>query len=284
MPKKLFCLFAALWFMAACGENLWPEPPFVLNAKGSKLLSRTVLEPRQRYLLEFSARSDGATVENSPALDTLLRFRFPKMTPIEMSSALLIVNDADNKNSLPAYLDPRIYIHSGEWQSYKWEFYAPDTAKFLNIRFAATAPLEVKDINLRKVAGAGTLNINPDLGMNQYHFPGYGNLHRTVVQEDGSLNIGGWTICDPIPVEPGDRLNLTVEGEAPGGRLLIRTNFYRSPPDDKNFISRNKTAIAITGARKTIEYLAVAPPEARWLRLSFSTGTIYSVKLERTKE
>ncbi len=284
---KICCfLLLSITISAIGGENLWPAPPLTLKAKESKLPPRATVEPRQRYTLEFKAKSAGAnTVENSPVLDEMIRTRFPKTTPLQVAEALLIINNKDNKNCLPTYVERQIQIYSSEWQTYKLEFYTPDTAEFLNIRFNSVDGLEVKDIDLQKVDNAGFLNVNPDLKMNKYYFPGYGNLHKTIIQEDGSLDIsGGWTVCDPIAVEPEDRLKLTVDGEAPGMRLLIRTNFYRDPPEEKNFISRNKTAIAISGPRKNLEYVVVAPEESRWLRLSFSTGIVHAVKVEKVKE
>ncbi len=285
MRRYIFCLIFACLVIAVRAENLWAVPAFSLKANEAKSPPRVIIESRQRYYLEFRGRSSGVNnVENSPVLDELLQIRFPKMTPLKMPQALLIVNSGDNKNCLPAHVERRIYIYSSEWQTYKLEFYAPDTAKFLNLRFDSADGLEVKDISLQKVTGAEILNINPDLGMNKYYFPGYGEPHKTIIQEDGSLDsTAGWLVGDPIAVEPGERLKLTVVGESPK-RLLIRTNFYRDPPNDKNFISRNKTAIAISGKKKTIEYTVMAPPETRWLRLSFSAGILYHVKVEKIKE
>ncbi len=282
----LFFIFVSLFSItgASGGENLWTVPPFKIEGKGSRLLTRVTVEPYQRYNLEFKARSAGShTIESRPALEQLLRIRSPKMIPIESARATLIVNDAKNRNCIPTYVARTIYIYSEDWQTCNWEFYAPAAAEFLNVRFDSLDGLEVEGISLRKVTDAACLNPNPGLNMNKYHFPGYGNLYKTIVREDGGLDIAGWTVCDPIPVEPGERLKLTVDGEA-AGRLLIRTNFYRDPPDDKNFISRNKTAIAIQGPRKTLEYVVAVPPETRWLRLSLSSGTIYGVKLEKIKE
>ncbi len=285
MLKNILLLSAICCTVALHAESLWTVAPLVLKAKESKVPPRATVEPRQRYTLEFKAKSAGAnTVENSPVLDEMIRTRFPKTTPLQVSEALLIINDENNKNCLPGYVERQVWIYSSEWQTYKLEFYTPDTAKFLNLRFTSVDGLEVKDIDLQKVDNAEFLNVNPDLKMNKYFFPGYGNLHKTIILEDGSLDItDGWTMCDPIPVEPGDRLKLTVDGEATG-RLLIRTNFYRNPPEEKNFVSRNKTAIAINGARKNLEYVVVAPEESRWLRLSFSTGIVHGVKLEKVKE
>lgn len=287
MIKKFITVAAFLVSFYSMAENLWQVPPFELKANAKRSLPKITIEPRQRYHLEFKAKSSGLNVvENSPVLDELLRIRYPKMIPLKMSKAFLFIYDNGNKNIIPQYMERRVYIYSNEWQTYQWEFYAPNTAAQLNLYFESSEGLEIKEVVLKKISDAKLLNVNSELKMGKYHFPGYGNLHKTIIYENSGLDIsGGWTVCDPIALNAGERIKLTVTGEAlPGKSLLIRTNFYRDPVTEKNFIRRNKNAMRINGKKRTVEFTVLSPEKTEWLRLSFGGGIIYEVKVEKINE
>lgn len=242
----------------------------LLSALSVFPVSGAEVVPRGRYRFEFEAQASGRIC---PADWSMLGVKadYPEVE--------LLFRNAAGKRISAGRISSRFRIfHSGP-VSGTLEFYAPSGAVC-----AELAGRGAKILRERLVpAGNPESTIHIPLRMERPMILPNVEISRlgtgSFLYDASAGAIDG----DPIPVEPGERLRLTVDGASGSRRegLVIRTSFFL--PDGRTFLKRNAEPLRISGKRKQFVYEFIVPPKAGWLRIWLMWGIVYDYKVEKIK-
>ncbi len=236
---------------------------FMLFAEGAEVV------PRGRYRMEFEVRATGRIYPEDWSL-TGVKADYPEVR--------LHFRNAEGKVIPAGRVSNRFRIFDTGVVSGALEFYAPPGAVKVEL---AGYRAKIRKMRLVSVTEKDSLHIP----LNPYSPAILANVQISRLRDGSSLYDAGFGVVDgdPIPVEPGQQLRLTVSG-ARGDRkdgLVIRTNFFLA--DGKTFLRRNVEPLRISGDRKCFTYDFSMPPRAGWLRIWMMWGIVYDYRIEKIK-
>ena len=225
--------------------------------------------PRGRYRMEFEARATGRIYPEDWSL-TGVKADYPEVR--------LRFRNADGKVISTGRVSNCFRIFDTAVVSGALEFYAPPGAVKAELAGYKT---KIRKTHIVPVTKKNSLHIP----LNPYCPVILANVQVSRLRDGSSLYDAGSGVVDgdPIPVEPGQQLRLTVSG-ARGDRkdgLVIRTNFFLA--DGKTFLGRNVEPLRISGDRRCFTYDFSVPPKAGWLRIWMMWGIVYDYRIEKIK-
>ena len=263
------------------------------------------VQARHRYRVTVRARvKAGPSLETQPAMSEPLGQnlwawkRLAWKVPIIAYEYRVGADPANNKEGKylwARYHGPAVPVYSNQFQDYRIEFYAFDTAGAVRFFIRANAPENVVEVASAEIVELDPekekyLNANPDLKFGPFNPSGWGYAHNGIFGSDDLgpfIDLGtSWAIGDAIPVTPGDRLKFSYKGEPAAGRPYMNfgATFFRTPqfePKGPDRIGTNKLPMRVTKAKPEGSLELVVPPDAAWMRLSFSNGCMRYFEVEK---
>lgn len=281
------------------GMSLSPERTLLLSGVNG-ILAEAPVAPRQRLRLTVRARvATGPSLEALPQIADLFGLMVwnQGLVPMRFPRLAFEFREKDGKRRRDELYSVReIAVCSREFQDLRLEFHVPDDAAAIRVLGQANAKenvLEVSAVRLEEVPAdeRPCLNINPDLRLGRYNPSGYGYMHRAQFFYDGTgvpgIDLGvSWGVGDYIPVTGGSRLRVRFGGKAHPDRQYFRLNatYYRDNGfGDDSEVGRNRLPMQVPHRQTEGEVELLAPPEARWMRLSFTWGVLRHVYVQEVE-
>jgi|GEM_PF-2059383 len=315
---KIFCAMSVLclcWSMVAAPMEFPAKlkKGAVRNAdgkveiKGIRIAFKDIpVQARHRYRVTVRARvKEGPALETQPAMEEPLRqslwgfqkrlaWKLPAIT-FEYRAGADPANNKEGKFLWALYHGPAVPVYSNQFQDYRLEFYAFDTATAVRFFIRANAPENVVEIASAEIVEVDTkkekyLNANPELKFGPFNPSGWGYAHNGIFGSDDFgpfIDLGtSWAVCDAIPVTPGDRLRFSYKGEPAAGRpyMSFGATFFKTPqfaPKGPDRVGTNKLPMRVAKGKPEGSIELVVPPDAAWMRLSFSNGCMRYFKVEK---
>ena len=224
--------------------------------------------PYQRYRAEFEIRA----AEKVYPLDW-----FCIGVNVKYPNAELVFQNAKGK-AVHQFRVMRFHAFSDSFAPGAIEFYVPEGAAKVVLRKNG---VELRNFRVVPVPAGENLALPAD-----YRISGQFTKNEITPGKDGSgifdCTTGGISFY-PVPVEPGAKYRLTVNG-AKGDKssgLVIRTSFYRNGNSEKSQVAGNKEPMRIGGKKKSFTTTFRVPENARWFRLFCMWGIVYDYRLEK---
>ena len=224
--------------------------------------------PYQRYRAEFEIRA----AEKYYPLDW-----FCIGVNVKYPNAELVFQNAQGK-AVHQFRAMRFHAFSDSFAPGAIEFYVPEGAEKVVLRKNG---VELRNLRVVPVPGGGNLALPAD-----YRISGQFTKNEITPGKDGSgifdCTTGGISFY-PVPVEPGAKYRLTVNG-AKGDKssgLVIRTYFFRNGNSEKSQVAGPKEPMRIGGKKTSFSTTFRVPENARWFRLFCMWGIVYDYRLEK---
>ena len=280
-----------------------------VEIKGTWVAFKDVrVKARHRYRVTVRARvKEGPSLETQPAmLEPLgqnlwalkrLAWKLPAIT-FEYRAGADPANNKEGKFLWALYHGPAVPVYSNQFRDYQIEFYAFDTATAVRFFIRANAPENMVEVASAEIVELDPkkeqyLNANPDLKFGPFNPSGWGYAHNGIFGSDDLgpfIDLGtSWAIGDAIPVKSGDRLKFSYKGEPAAGRPNMRfgVTFLKTPqfasPKSPDRVGTNKLPMHVTKSQPEGSIELVVPPDAAWMRLTFSSGCMRYFKVEKVQ-
>ena len=304
-----WCAIAApMNFSAKFKKDVVRNADGTVEIKGTWVAFKDIrVKPRHRYRVTIRARvKEGPSLETQPAMEEPLRqsiWGFQKKLAWKLSAITFEyragadpANNKEGKFLWAQYHGPAVPVYSNQFRDYPVEFYAFDNAAAVRFFIRANASGNVVEIASAEIVELDPkkekyLNANPELKFGPFDPSGWGYVNNGIFGRDDFgpfIDVGtSWAICDAIPVTPGDRLKFSYKGEPAAGRPNMRfgATFLKTPqfasPSSPDRVGTNKLPMHVTKSKPEGSSELVVPPEARWMRLSFSCGCMRYFKVEK---
>jgi hypothetical protein len=245
MKKLLFLLFAAFSLCAA-----------------EKVV------PGQRYRADLEIRAKAKCYP----LDW-----FCINVPVKYPNAELVFLNENNK-PVRHFRPYRYHAFSAKFVPASFEFYPPEGTAAVRLRSNGA---EVRNFRVTPAGPGKNLAVPLD-----YRVSGQFIHVEITPGKDGSAvydATAGNIYFYPVPVEPGAKYRLTVnghKGDKPTG-LVIRLTFYANGNSSKSRVSGSKEPMRIGGNHSTFTTTFLVPEKARWFQLFCMWGLVYDYQLEK---
>ena len=172
----------------------------------------------------------------------------------------------------------RFHAFSDSFTQGTIEFYVPEGAAKVVLRKNG---VELRNLRIVPVPAGKNLALPTD-----YRISGQFTKNEITPGKDGSgvfdCTTGGISFY-PVPVEPGAKYRLTVNG-GKGDKstgLVIRTYFFRNGNSVKSLVYGSKEPMRIGGKKTSFTTTFRVPENARWFRLFCMWGIVYDYRLEK---
>jgi len=192
-------------------------------------------------------------------------------------NAELVFQNAKGK-TVHQFRAMRFHAFSDSFTQGTIEFYVPEGAAKVVLRKNG---VELRNLRIVPVPAGKNLALPVD-----YRISGQFVKNEIAPGKDGSgiFDCTTGNICFyPVPVEPGAKYRLTVNG-AKGDKssgLVIRTYFFRNGNSEKSLVAGNKEPMRIGGKKTSFTTTFRVPENARWFRLFCMWGIVYDYRLEK---
>ena len=184
------------------------------------------VKPGSRILVRARAKNEAksCSLEGNPAWEGLLTQRgFRGMKPLNTGGALIFpvfYDEAGKLRRMPPHQATCLRrLYSSEWKDYVMEFFVPGGCTGMSLWFsggAAANGMELASFSAEEVQNAPTLNINPELKLEDLEVRGIDRYINTQVDEGGdgraelSFPQGNILTCR-FPVRPNTKLRIVAE-------------------------------------------------------------------------
>ena len=277
-------------------ESLVPRSEKMRNAlrneagnweiKGGRFFFKDVpVKAGKRYRLTVRARiKKGNALETHPLAKQALEMGVPNLKFPHVFFEFR--NGKKHVNIMYFCRGARIF--RTKFRDYILEFYAADSTDAVRVFFRLNDGkniLEVEKAELleRDEKKEKYRNINDSLQFGKYNHSGFGGGTPVFSGENKNglyIAQSGWSVCDPIPVKPGERYRLSGRAERLDGTARFGI-FFLPGAHFKKIIGKQKIQMTHPGKGAWRSWEFQVPPKAFWLRLTFSNMLLYSMKLEK---